>query len=140
MARSSRLCCAGHRAPQSEAFVRTTEISRGAPRPYAQASDRRTLVEATGYRPSLRRPCPRVEALFFSIPLCPLRSELGKRAKGHGSSTGSPPRKGTQKLGLDGRPPGFASQKLSGAPPLRSLLAGAHLAPMARSARERARM
>jgi hypothetical protein len=37
-------------------------LERGAPRPYAQASNRRTLVEATGYRPSLRRRYPRAES------------------------------------------------------------------------------
>jgi hypothetical protein len=51
------------------------------------------------------------EAMFFPIPLCPLRSEPGRRAKGQESSTGSRPRKGTLKLGLKGRPPGFTSKE-----------------------------
>jgi hypothetical protein len=73
-------------------------VKPGAPRPYAQAGDRRTLVEATGYRPSLRRRCPRVEALVLSDPLVSLRSELGKRAKGQQSSTQIvPPARGAEK-------------------------------------------
>jgi hypothetical protein len=39
-----------------------------------------------------------VEALFFPIPLWPLTSALGRRAKGQESSTGTCERKGTLKL------------------------------------------
>ena len=64
----------------------TTEHSKGALRgPMRKLAIGETLVEATGYRPSLLRCCPRVEALFFPIPLCPLRSEPDEHAKGYGA-------------------------------------------------------
>jgi len=55
------------------------------------------------------------------------------RAKGRERSTGSRPRKGTQKLGR-WPPSGFCSAKTFRDPPLRSLGAGAPRAPTARSA------